>query len=372
MLFWVAAAFLTFAASMAVLVPLSRRADAKGEVAREINVYRDQLEEVERDVSRGLLAPEEAEQARAEIARRILKADGTQSPGDPTAPASRLSRIAAAAAVISIPLVSWGLYSVLGSPDLPQQPLAERMTRDPAASTPAELVARAERQLAANPDDLRGWEVLAPIYTKMQRYDDAANAYRAAIRLGGSSAPRQAGLGEALVYSADGLITKDAQMAFETALKDTPGMPKARFFLAMAKAQEGDVANATREWQELANSLPADDPWKGAAQAMMEQANKPAQMPGPSRQQIEDAQEMSPADRSAMIEQMVSGLDEKLRENPNDAEGWQRLIRAYIVLGRESDAAAALGRAVTAFGPQSDQARQLNQFAAQLGLKVKP
>lgn len=371
MLFWVVAAFLTFAASLAVLLPLSRRSStANG--AEEVHVYRDQLAEIERDVSRGLLAPDEAEQARAEIGRRILKATSAGTPGDFTKSGGSLFRIAAGAAIVSVPLVSWGLYTMLGSPDLPEQPLAERMTKDPSASSPAELVARAEAQLAANPEDLRGWDVLAPIYVKMQRFEDAANAYRTALRLGGSSAARQAGLGEALVYISGGTITKDLQTAFETALKDMPDYPKARFFLAMAKAQEGDITGATKEWQSLASSLAQDDPWRGAAEAMLARGGQLQQGPGPDQQQVEDAQQMGASERAEMIEQMVASLDQKLRENPNDIEGWKRLIRSYLVLGKESDAADALARATAALGPESAAAKDLVNYASAQGLKVEP
>lgn len=371
MFFWIAAAFLTLAASLAVLLPLSRRAGGAGRSASEINVYRDQLAEVERDVSRGMLAAEEAEQARAEIGRRILRA-GEGGAGADRPKGSYVFRVAGMAAVISIPLISWGLYAVLGSPNLPEQPLAARMSRDPASSTPAELVARAEAQLAANPDDLRGWDVLAPIYVKMQRFEDAVSAYRNALRLGGTSAARQAGLGEALVYVSGGLITREAQEAFEAALKEMPGMPKARFFLAMAHAQEGDTGRAGREWQELAASLPADDPWRVAAEAMLERAGQSKQAPGPDQEQMSEAEQMAPADRSAMIEQMVASLDQKLRENPNDVEGWQRLVRSYLVLGRDNDAEDALARGITALGAGSTTAQQLADFAVAQGMKVNP
>ncbi|MCO5063104.1 MAG: c-type cytochrome biogenesis protein CcmI [Rhizobiaceae bacterium] len=371
MFFWVAAALLTFAASMAVLLPLSRRAGAEAG-ASELNVYRDQLSEIEKDVSRGLLASGEAEQARAEIARRILKAGAAEGSAQVRKTQGGLFRVLGAAAVVSIPLVSWGLYATLGSPGLPEQPLAARMTKDPASSTPIELVARAEAQLAANPDDLRGWDVLAPIYVKMQRFDDAATAYRNALRLGGSSAVRQAGLGEALVYAAGGTVTVEAQRAFEAALSDRPGDPKARFFLAMAKAQEGDTAAAVNDWKALAGSLEPDSPWRGAALAMLARAGEAEAAPGPDRQQIDEAQQMKPEDQAAMIEGMVSGLDQKLRENPNDIPGWQRLIRSYLVLGKQDEAADALSRAVEALGPGSAGASELTGFAKGLGMKVAP
>ena len=371
MFFWVAAALLTFAAALAVLMPLSRRSGASM-AASEINVYRDQLSEIERDVARGLLAGDDAEQARAEIGRRILKADAGKKGANGTAGGKKAFRLASAAAIISVPLISWGLYAALGSPDLPGQPLAERLTRDPSKSTPEELVARAEAQLAANPDDVRGWEVLAPIYIKMQRFSDAANAYRTTLRLGGSNASRQAGLGEALVYLSDGLITKDAQAAFEAALAEEPGMAKARFFLAMVKAQEDDTAGALNDWRSMVSTLPQDDPWREAAQSMLAnaaQANVPG---GPDEQQVRDAEQMAPQDRAAMIEDMVASLDQKLRENPDDIEGWKRLMRSYLVLGRKDDANAALTRALAALGSASMAAKEVSDFGASLGLEVRP
>src|SRR5882757_4303330 len=155
MLFWVIAAILTLGASLAVLLPLA--GGAKGASARgdhDLEVYRDQLSELDRDMARGLIRPAEAEEARAEIARRILRLDNT-GPADKDAvrQPSIATRLVATAAVLVVPLVSWGLYSQLGSPDLPSQPLAERLAKNPADSSVDELVARAEAHLAANPSD---------------------------------------------------------------------------------------------------------------------------------------------------------------------------------------------------------------------------
>lgn len=357
MLFWTAAAILTLVASLAVLLPLAgARGRAAGAARNEIEVYRDQLAEVERDLKRDLLDAGEAEQARAEIARRIIKADAATA-----LPSSRgkSARALAAAGVLCIPLVSWGLYGAIGSPQLPSQPLSERMSRAPADSSIDELVARAEAQLAANPDDLRGWEVLAPIYFRMGRFEDAVAAYRNAIRLGGATAARQAGLGEALAYAAGGLVTAEASAAFEAALQAAPGYPKARFFLAMAKGQDGKREEAAADWMEMAAALPEDDPWRAAAQAAAEVARQDgAPQPGGSPDQ-------------AAIEQMVAGLDQRLRENPEDAEGWKRLVRSYVVLGRQDKARDALTRALEALGGDSAAGKDVVAFAAGQGVRIE-
>jgi cytochrome c-type biogenesis protein CcmH len=140
----------------------------------------------------------------------------------------------------------------------------------------------------------------------------------------------------------------------------------------MAKAQEGDTDAASRDWRELAASLAQDNPWRGAAEAMLARAEPSQQAPGPDQQQMDDAGQMEPGERAAMIGQMVASLDRKLRENPNDVEGWQRLIRSYLVLGKETEAADALSRAAKALGPDSAKAKELADFAAAQGLKVNP
>ncbi|RWQ69231.1 MAG: c-type cytochrome biogenesis protein CcmI [Mesorhizobium sp.] len=375
MLFWVIAAILTLGASLAVLLPLAGGPkDGSASSDHDLEVYRDQLSELDRDVARGLIQPAEAEEARAEIARRILRLDNAD-PADKAAARqpSMTTRLVATAAVLVVPLVSWGLYSQLGSPDLPSQPLSERLAKNPADSSVDELVARAEAHLAANPSDGRGWDVLAPIYLRLQRFSDAVTAYRNAIRLDGDSAARQAGLGEAIANAAGGIVSADAQAAFEAALKLDPANPKASFYLAMGMAQEGRTEEATAAWQKMLAALPQDSAWRGAVeQALAESAKRsvasgePAK--GPDAGDVDAASSMSPQDREAMINTMVAGLDEKLRQNPRDAEGWMQLIRSYVVLGKADQARAALNRGIAVFGSDSEEAKKFTAFAVSLGL----
>lgn len=373
MLFWVIAAILTLGASLAVLLPLasgSKGASAAGD--HDLEVYRDQLSELDRDAARGLIQPAEAEEARAEIARRILRL-GNADPAAKAAGPSTATRLVATVAVLAVPLISWGFYSELGSPDLPSQPLSARLAKNPADSSVDELVARAEAHLAANPSDGRGWDVLAPIYLRMQRFPDAVGAYRNAIRLDGDSAARQAGLGEAIANVAGGIVSAEAQDAFEAALKLDPANPKANFYLAMGLAQEGRVPEAAAAWQKMLGTLPQDSPWRGAVeQALAESANKPVAagrpVKGPDAGDVDAASSMSPQDRQAMIETMVASLDEKLRQDPRNAEGWMQLVRSYVVLGKADQARDALNRGIAVFGPDSEQARKFTAFATSLGL----
>ncbi|OQM73598.1 c-type cytochrome biogenesis protein CcmI [Manganibacter manganicus] len=377
MVFWVIAALLTLGASLAVLLPLTRRPKtAPAGAEHDLEVYRDQLAELDKDTERGLIPPSDAQEARAEVARRIIRvASAEKQANKAEASAPRDVRLIAAAAVLAVPLISWGLYGALGSPDLPSQPLADRLTKNPADSSVDELIARAESHLAENPNDGRGWDVLAPVYLRMQRFSDSATAYRNAIRLEGSTAGRQAGLGEALANQQGGMISAEAQSAFQAALKLDPKNAKAQFFLAVGLAQEGRKQDAVAALRKMLADLPQNSSWRNAVeQALAESGDKVADADrpaGPDQNQIDAAASMSPQDRQAMIETMVASLDDRLRHNPDDAEGWQKLIRSYAVLDRKAEALDALDRAVAAFGKDSEEAKKLVAFAASVGIARK-
>jgi cytochrome c-type biogenesis protein CcmH len=369
MVFWIVAAALTLAACMAVLLPLTRARPADdAQASHDIEVYRDQLQELDRDAARGLIDAPQAEQARAEIARRILKAKpdivaaGGRSGG--------LARGAGLAAVVALPLVSWGLYVLVGAPGMQGEPLATRLARNPAENTVEELIARAEKHLAENPGDARGWEVLGPVYMRQGRYADAVTAWRNAIRLAGSGAQRETGLGEAMAAAAGGVVTAEARAAFERALADNPNEPKARFILANALAQEGKFQEAADAWRALKLTLAADSPWNGPVDSAIGEAEAriAGGTPGPDAEAVAAAGAMSPDEQRQMIEGMVASLDERLKANPADLEGWQRLIRSYVVLDRLDDARAALARALA--GLPEDQKATVTAFAAELGIKV--
>jgi len=373
MSFWVAAIVLTAIAVLAVLVPLSRRRQGPSmPAANDLEVYRDQLAEIDRDAERGLIGSAESEEARAEIGRRILRIARDSEATSKSGLGLSASRATALAAVLSIPLVSWGLYSRIGSPDLPSQPLSARLSVDPVNAPIDELIARAETHLAGNPADGHGWDVLAPVYFRVGRYGDAINAYSQAAKLLGDSAARESGLGEAMAAAAGGEITPDAQAAFRRALALDPNDAKARFYLAGALAQQGRIAEAGEALKAMRRQLPADSPWLGAVDEALARVDRAVASaggaPGPSEADVQAAGQMSADDRNAMIATMVAKLDAELRENPHNPEGWQRLVRSYVVLGKADEARDAVSRGVAALGDKTPEAQTLQAFAASLGL----
>jgi cytochrome c-type biogenesis protein CcmH len=368
MLFWLAAALLTMIAALAALWPWLRNVPmSSGRSEADLSVYRDQLAELDRDVARGALPAAEAEEARAEIGRRALKAAAEIDKPEKRSGAPRALHVAA---ILIVPIAGWAAYADLGSPGLPDQPLVARLQRDPAQNSVEELVARAEAHLKANPADAAGWDVVAPIYMRIGRYDDAVNAFTTVIRLAGSTAAREAGLGEALLARDGGTIGPQSLAAFERALALDPKMPKARFFLAVADAQAGRQDAARTRLKQIVDETDPGSPWAGASRnalAELDGGPSPGMDGGPSQEDMAAASGMSDQDRKAMIETMVAKLDARLSEDPSDAEGWKKLIRSYLVLGRSDDARSALERAGK--GLDADRFSDLKAFARDAGLE---
>lgn len=208
MTLWLVLALMTAAAIFAVLWPLARHAPIHR--GSDLNVYRDQLEEIGRDRDAGRIGDAEAAAARLEVSRRLLAAANTKDAfaAPNTSPSRR--RMVALAALILLPVGVVGLYLTWGSPLLPHAPLFARLNLPGEQSSIESLMVQVEAYLERNPQDGRGWEVLAPVYSLLGRFDDAVKARRNALRLLGVSSEREADLGEALVAAANGIVTAGA------------------------------------------------------------------------------------------------------------------------------------------------------------------
>jgi cytochrome c-type biogenesis protein CcmH len=360
MMIWTVFALMTGAAVMAVLWPLSRR-PAADEDGPDAPFYREQMAEIERDLERGLLSPAEAEAARIEAGRRLLRAmpAGRAASDMVGEPALRRRRAASAVALSAVPLLALALYGAYGSPSLPGQPLSARLQADPQALDMAAAVAHVEAHLAQHPEDGRGWEVIAPVYLRLGRVDEAVKAYATALRLLGEDAARLTNYGEALVQASDGMVSADARAAFGRAASLDPGLAKAHYYLALAAEQDGDHAAARSHYATILSSSPPDAPWAPLVKERLarlggEAAQAVAALPAP--------------ERNAAIKGMVEGLAARLDAQGGTPDEWGRLIRSYVVLGEREKAEAALDRARRSLGQDAAARRQVEAAAQALGL----
>ncbi|MDM9620038.1 c-type cytochrome biogenesis protein CcmI [Rhizobium sp. S96] len=372
MIFWILVAVMTAVVAAILLYPLLRGAKAADDSrAGEAAVYRDQLRELERDLAGGLISADEAEYARAEVGRRLIAVSNT--PATVSGRKSGRHRLAEAFVLLLLPAMGLCLYVAMGRPDLPSQPLEARLANP--GNDMAVLVAKAERHLAQNPDDGKGWDVLAPIYFSTMRVDDAEAAYRNAIRLLGPSAVRLDGLAETLMAKSGGVVTDDARQVLEQSLQLEQDNPRARFYLALGMEQAGKASEALSGFQALAKQSPADAPWMPLVNEHIAKnggtpatASAPA---GPTQADVAAAEQMTAGDQQQMIKGMVESLDAKLAENPDDLEGWLRLVRSYAVLNDKDHAVGALKRGLAVFPAKSDKGMQLLALARELGIATE-
>jgi cytochrome c-type biogenesis protein CcmH len=369
MTLWFVFALMTAAAVFAVLWPLGRAGHLQRDGSETI-VYRDQLTEIDRDAAAGLINPPEAAAARVEIGRRLLAAADSErevASGSNVGPNVRLRRLAAVVALLGLPLVAAGLYYPLGSPDLPDFPLAQRSRTPDGTQSLDNLVAQVEQHLEANPTDGRGWSILAPVLAKLGRMDDAVRAFRNSITYNGESAARRADLGEVLVAVAGGVVTAEAKAEFERAVALDADEVKASYFLGLAAEQDGRAADAASIWRAMLDKAPPNAPWRSLVQAALVRVGG-APAPALSNEAVAAAKDMSETDRTAMIRSMVERLATRLHQNGDDVEGWLRLVRAYMVLGDADKAKAASSDARQAVAKDPQRLQELNDGLKNLGL----
>ena len=406
MVLWTLIAVMTVVAVVAVILPLILQSGKKltPAAAHDVAVYKDQLDEVSRDLDSGLIDSTEAEATRAEIARRLLRASEAEGKA-PQPKRSRMPWAAAAAAIVLVPVVSVALYLAVGSPGIPDQPLSARApATSPHGGDVARLLEGAEAYLKDNPNDGTAWSLVAPVYLRVDRPSDAVTAFGKAIELLGSNAKLQIGLGESIVAREGGTVVEDAKAAFRRALEHAPDAVEPRFFLAVALNQEEKFKEAVAAWEEFLKTTDPRQAWVRFARSELEKAQKgaglPVKMPevaaapqqprpeapaggattggattapsapGPSAEDVAAARQMNTEDRQAMINDMVARLAERLETEGGSADEWIRLMNAYMVLGKKDEAKQAAAKAIEAHGGDAAAKARIEQAAGGLGIPL--
>jgi len=425
---WIVIVLLAGGLGLAVARPLLKGdGAAAGRAEYDLQVYRDQLAEIDRDRARGVLSADQATAARLEVERRLLAAGAEAARG--AAANAGAAPILAALVALAVPAVAVVVYAQLGQPGLPGQPLAERIDRAPRDRAPvagdtsvtaadphpagsggsesmASLTERLAKRLETSPGDPEGWSLLARSYQQLNRHREAVGALEKAVALTNRDPQMVAALGEARIMAADGAVVPQARAEFEEVLKHDPKDPRSRFYVAIAETQAGKMREGLDLLVALARETPSEAPYlpmlrerigalanevKQDPAKLLASLPKPVEAPpqaapaappqaaatpqaapagqerGPTAADVAAAQQMSPQDRQQMIRGMVDGLAARLEGEPKDVEGWLRLIRAYKVLGEDRKATEAVAKAADA----NPEARpRIASAAQQLGVAL--
>lgn len=393
MILWMILTVMVALAAVALTIPLVRRRDAAPVGNPTVDLLKAQLADIEAQVATGILAPDDAEGQRTEVRRRIL-AEG-RAPDEASRPLSERNMVWLGFGVVFVvALAAVVLYARMGRPDLTKPSGSLEVASDhshPGGGDVDAMIRQLETQLKSTPADPKGWGMLGWSYFQTGRFAQAATAYGHASALDDANAEYLSAEGEALVRSSGGQVTPAAQAAFRKAITVDPGDPRARYFMAVLKDQQGDRAGAMKDWIALLRTAPPDAPWVGEVRDFVERVAKDsgeditARLPpavasaapaasagappvGSPSNRFADAGQMSDAERQTMIAGMVGALAERLKTNPRDAEGWVRLMRSHMVLGQPGAAASDYRNAVKAFAGAPGKQMQLRDAARDLGV----
>lgn len=404
--FWAVAGGITLmvGAILAQAVVRGGQRQAGSRAASDIEVYRGQLAEVERDVARGVVAPADAERVHAEIARRLIAADKAQQ-----AEGERVGTRAPATVALGIigvfVMASVGSYVWLGQPGYGDMALRDRIAfaeevrlSRPAQAvaenslppfTPpadldaryAELLAQLRTTVATRPDDAQGHALLAQQERRIGNFSGAKDAQARLIAIKGAqvSPEELADLGELQVLAAGGYVSPEAEMSLRAALAQDPSNGIARYYLGLMLMQTGRPDQAFRLWDALLRAGPEEAPWIDPIVAQIEPLAELAGVryaipeigsaaPGPSARDIDAAQDMTPAERMDMIGGMVSGLSQRLATEGGPARDWARLISSLGVLGEWERAQAIHANAIEVFGDDPAAIDMINAAGRDAGV----
>jgi len=363
MLLWIFITALTLAAIVYVCRPLMRANDeALDGIETEKLLYEARVKELDSEFALGRIDEASFNSAKTEEARKLLKLSNTNSKNQTFIAGKFLSLVTA----VFIAGFSLAIYIQTGAPEIAfRQEVQEQVNE----LTLEEAITLAEKRLMDNPDDLRGWLVVAPVYARQEKFEKAISAYENAIRLSDKDPELTFALGEILVTQANGQVTEEALKYFQKTVQLDEAQGSATFMLGVAAFQRGKNDEAIRIWQAMIDQAEGNEEWVAVVQQRIDNLrnkNANSNVPQPTQDQVESAEQLSNEERKEMINQMVAGLAERLEEDPSDKQSWARLIRSYIVLGRFDDAEKAMDRAQQVFPDDQNLKQFISEARSQM------
>ena len=370
MSFWIASGCILLATLIAI-IPLIIRARANSSDEYDATIYHDQLNEIQRDIDHGVLSSIDGEALKAEIKKRLEKNTKIvlAKAQDQSKHAGARAPITAAIAIVGIiPFTSYGLYSYLGSPGKPDLPFANRQFNpsvDAASAEMDSLVKKLRERLDQNPNQLKGWILLGQSLVSLKRFNAASNAFKQALKIAPNRAEIAASAAETRFMAKDGKFDQEVRDYFKMAQRLNPEEHKALYYLGLDSYMAKNHASAIQYWVDLISISPVGASWMDNVRERLIDAAKAGNLKisdftpslkstskdskklkqgrdaAPTQEDIRNAGEMSEKDRGIFIRSMVEKLANRLKSEPNDLNGWQKLARAYRVLGEKKKAAIA-------------------------------
>jgi cytochrome c-type biogenesis protein CcmH len=371
----------------------------------DLNFYKSQLSEIEKDIVKGSIGIEEAEQLKVEISRRILKVKSQSFVKFSSQSASSGLKLALVLGVFTI-VLSLGLYFSLGSfgyfdisqinrikeakilketrPS--QQEAWDALSNVKTINTPdgemGEIIAKLRKISKDRPDDIKGWRYLMKTEASLNNFENAAIAQMSLVKLLGEQVSIEDlyQLAELMVLSLNGYVSPEAEGLFRRVLSQDSKNGGALYYLGLMYANLDRPDLSFEIWRKLLDRGPDNAPWVPlireqiievawrAGQNRYELPSiKQTSLAGPTKTDIEASSEMASEERQVMISNMVEGLASRLKTEGGTSEEWARLIKALSVLGDLERAKKTWAEAVNIYNNSPTDLTVINNIATEIG-----
>ena len=371
----------------------------------DLEVYKDQLINIDSELTRGIITADEGERIKAEVGRRILDL-GKRKQFPFKKETKLLGIILSVCFLIILGLGGSVIYQEFGAPgyaNISQNQriknadklIKGRATQDqllalridePSLITPegnyGELVQKLRQKVAERPTDLEGLKLLTGIETKIGNIDGAVKSQRQFLEVLGNNASDIDffNYADLLINQVDGVVSPQADKALRSALEINPQNGGAKYYIGLMLAQNDRPDLAIRLWKQLLNKDDIVSPWIPLIRADIERLAVLAgdtkfklptmeSIPGPTSEDIENASSMTESEREEMIRGMVSRLSERLSTKGGNPNEWARLINALGILGEFQNANSVWEEAKNIFKGSPNALIILSNVADKIGLR---
>ena len=372
---WIFTIALALAAGVWIARPFLRRGEVElNEADCAISIFRDQADEVKRDLEAGLISEAEYDAAREEIEMRALNA--AKSMGEGLSVSRRSPRVAACLALVTM-ASALAVYAGLGDPAAPDQPLEVRKQkllneRASAGDLKSQLQVLIEKT-KADPKSFQDWWMLARTYSATGDHASAADAYRRAAELSGDRPTVLSSYAESMTLANGNKVPKAAKLIFQQILQKAPD-PRARYYIALSKAQAQDFTGALDDWAALYKDSKPGAPWVRIVRRDIINMSKFTKrdvtkyLPDATPAEIAKAKG-SPVDKSATLAR-ISEIEENVAKDPKDYKGWIELAELNAAAGQNSKAVEALENGRKNFAAAPFVLGKFGETARRLGLDL--
>lgn len=411
---WIVPVLMSLIVALLIAVAVIRARDTGGmaeDAGQDLEIYRKQLAEIEKDREKGTVPAEESDRLHAEIARRLIAADSRAARTSGTNEPTRLRPALVVGLIVVLLGAPLALYARIGAPgygDLslkdrlthaeerretrPDQQTAEAASRGinlPQREIPPPdfeaLIEKLRIAVLERPDDLQGQQLLARNEAALGNFRAAYGAQEQVLRLrdGSATADDYLAYADLMILAAGGYVSPQAENALRAALSRDPDNAPARYYLGLMMRQNDRPDVAFRLWDQLLRAGPETAPWIPPIRTQIDEAAMlagvdyeqplPAEtLSGPTAQDIANARDLTEEDRAQMIEGMVERLSDRLATQGGSAQEWARLINAYGVLGDTTRAGAIAAEARQVFAASPDALSLIAEAEAALPQETAP